>query len=67
MYGYSYLFTYRLEIPEGATSLTLPNSRFVRIAALSVGDEGNATALQSPFEDLYRDEEFKKKFEHTDY
>jgi hypothetical protein len=34
---------------------------------MSVGDEGQAEALQSPFEDLYRDEEFKNKFEHTNY
>jgi alpha-mannosidase len=67
MYGYSYLFAYRLEIPEGATSITLPNSRFVRIVAMSVGDEGYAKPLQSPFEDLYRDKEFKDKFEHTNY
>ncbi len=67
MYGYSYLFAYRLEIPEGATSITLPNSRFVRIAAMSVGDEGKAEALQSPFEDLHRDEEFKERFFHTNY
>ena len=63
LYEYSYLFAYRLEIPEGATSITLPNSRFVRIAAMSVGDEGKAEALQSPFEDLHRDEVFRKRFE----
>ena len=34
---------------------------------MSVGDEGHVEALQSPFEDLNRDEEFKKKFEHTNY
>ena len=67
MYGYSYLFAYRLEIAEGATSITLPNSRFVRVAAMSAGDEGHAEPLQSPFEDLNRDEEFKNKFEHTNY
>ena len=67
MYGYSYLFAYRLDIPEGVTTITLPNSRFVRIAAMSVGDEGQATPLQSPFEDLYRDEEFKNKFYHFKY
>ena len=55
LYQYSYLFSYRLEIPEGATSITLPNSRLIRIVAMSVGDEGNARALQSPFEDLERD------------
>lgn len=65
LYEYSYLFSYRLEIPEGATSITLPNARFVRIVAMSVGDEGNAKSLQSPFEDLKRDIEFKKRFDLT--
>jgi len=63
LYEYSYLFAYRLEIPEGATSITLPDSRFVRIVAMSVGDEGKAIPLQTPFEDLHRDEAFKKRFE----
>ena len=62
LYEYCYLFSYRLEIPEGATNITLPNSRFVRIVAMSVGDEGNAIPLQSPFEDLHRDEDFTKRF-----
>jgi len=62
LYEYSYLYAYRIEIPEGETSVTLPNSRFVRIVAMSVGDEGFANALQSPFDDLYRDESFKKSF-----
>ena len=63
LYKYSYLFAYRLEIPEAATSVTLPNSRFVRIVAMSVGDEGNAKALQSPFEDLHRDAAFRNRFD----
>ena len=66
LYEYSYLFAYRIEIPENATSITLPNARFVRIVALSVGDEGNAFVLQSPFEDLYRDDDFSKRFETLD-
>lgn len=63
LYEYGYLFAYRLEIPEGATSITLPNSRFVRIVAMSVGDEGHAIALQSPFEDLHRDDAFRSRFD----
>ncbi len=63
LYEYSYMFTYRLEIPKGATNITLPNSRFVRIIAMSAGDEGHATALQSPFEDLHRDNSFNKRFD----
>jgi len=62
LYEYSYLFSYRLEIPEGATNIALPNSRFVRIVAMSVGDEGFAIPLQTPFEDLHRDEDFTKRF-----
>ena len=62
LYEYGYLFAYRLEIPEGVTSITLPNSMFVRIVAMSVGDEGHATALQSHFEDLHRDEAFLVRF-----
>ncbi len=61
-YDYSYLFAYRIEIPENATNITLPNSRFIRIIAMSVGDVGKSTALQSPFEDLYRDKEWFKNF-----
>lgn len=63
LYEYSYLFAYRIEIPDNATSITLPNSRFVRIVAMSIGDEGGAKALQSVFEDLERDKEFKKQIE----
>ncbi|MCF8379615.1 MAG: hypothetical protein K9H49_08575 [Bacteroidales bacterium] len=64
LYEYGYLFAYRIEIPEGATGITLPDSRFVRIIAMSVGDEGNAKALQSPFEDLSRDDAFIERFSH---
>ena len=62
LYQYGYLFAYRLDIPEGATYLTLPDSRFVRILAMSVGDEDHAVALQSPFEHLHRDEAFATRF-----
>ncbi len=62
LYEYGYLFAYRLDLPEGTTSIKLPNSLFVRIVAMSVGDEGHATALQSPFEDLHRDSTFNEYF-----
>ena len=62
LYEYGYLFAYRLEIQEGTTSITLPNSPFVRIVAMSVGDEGHAVALWSPFDDLHRDNAFSAKF-----
>jgi alpha-mannosidase len=61
-YDYGYLFAYRLEIPKGAQKLSLPDSPFVRIVAMSVGDENHAVALQSPFEDLHRDAAFDARF-----
>ncbi|MBE0676029.1 MAG: hypothetical protein IH591_15335, partial [Bacteroidales bacterium] len=64
LYEYSYLFSYRLEIPEGTAGITLPDSRFVRIVAISTGDEGKALPLQSPFEDLCRDASFVERFSH---
>ena len=63
LYEYGYMFAYRLDIPKEATSITLPDSPFVRIIAMSVGDEGRAAALQSPFEDLHRDREFRNRFD----
>ena len=62
LYEYGYMFAYRLEIPEDAKSITLPDSPFVRIIAMSVGDENHAVALQSPFEDLHRDKAFIARF-----
>ncbi|MFC1762159.1 alpha-mannosidase [Planctomycetota bacterium] len=63
LYQYGYMFAYRLEIPEGAPHLTLPDSRFVRVLAMSVGDDGHAVALQAPFEDLHRDAAFRTCFD----
>lgn len=66
LYEYGYLFAYRLDIPNGTESITLPNSRFVRIVAMSAGDEGYANALYSPFDDLHRDDEFIERFENPE-
>jgi alpha-mannosidase len=62
LYEYGYLFAYRLKIPAGVTSITLPNSPFVRIVAMSVGKECWAEAQQSPFDDLHRDAAFHNRF-----
>ncbi len=37
-YAYSYLFAYTLDIPPGATTLTLPDDERVRVMAVSVTD-----------------------------
>jgi len=38
-YSYSYLFAYPMDLPRGATTITLPNNSNVRILAISVADE----------------------------
>jgi alpha-mannosidase len=49
-YAYSYLFAYPLDVPAGATSVTLPDNRKIRILALSVAEEG---ATAKPLQPLY--------------
>ena len=49
-YAYSYLFAYPLDVPAGATTLTLPDNRKIRILALSVAEEG---ATARPVQPLY--------------
>jgi len=39
-YAYSYLFAYAIDIPAGATTLTLPTNERIRILAITVSDEG---------------------------
>ncbi len=38
-YAYSYLFAYVIQVPAGATTLTLPNSPTIRILAMTVSNE----------------------------
>jgi len=38
-YAYSYLYAYTIDIPAGATTLTLPNAGNIRILAITVSDE----------------------------
>ena len=45
-YRFCYLFKYRLDLPAGATTLTLPNSPNLRLFALSVAN--NTTADTAP-------------------
>ena len=41
-YAYSYLFAYSIELPPGATTLTLPNNDSVRIMAITATNETNS-------------------------
>jgi alpha-mannosidase len=38
-YAYCYLFAYSLEMPDGATTLTLPDNDKIRIMAITVADQ----------------------------
>jgi alpha-mannosidase len=50
-YSYSYLFAYELDIPPGATTLTLPNNNNIRIMAVTVADAGGKAAPAAPLYD----------------
>ena len=50
-YSYSYLFTYPLDIPPGADTLTLPDNPRIRILAISVANEPSHTEAAQPLYD----------------
>jgi len=53
VYAYCYLFAYSLDIPEGATTLTLPDNDKIRIMAITVADQaGSLRATQALYDVL---------------
>jgi alpha-mannosidase len=44
-YAYSYLFAYPIDVPPGATTLTLPNNDNVRILAITGSNERGGVKL----------------------
>jgi alpha-mannosidase len=63
-YRYSYLFSYAVDIPPHATTLTLPKNANYRIFAITVAKDDNAGAAEaSPlWPDLTRDADFMARF-----
>jgi alpha-mannosidase len=54
-YAYAYLFAYPIDLPVGATTLTLPDNDRIRILAISVADEaGRVTPAQPLYDTLER-------------
>ena len=52
-YAYCYLFAYSLDIPDGATTLTLPDNDKIRIMAITVADRvGKLHAAQPLYDTL---------------
>jgi alpha-mannosidase len=52
-YRYSYLFKYRLDVPAGARTLTLPKNPRIRVLAVSVAQNDNDATL--PAQPLFDD------------
>jgi len=53
-YQYSYLFSYPIDLPVGAKTLTLPNNDKIRVLAISVADEGPIAKPARPLYDTLR-------------
>ena len=51
-YDYCYLFAYSLDIPEGATTLTLPDNDKMRIMAVTVADKPGKLHPAQPLYDV---------------
>jgi alpha-mannosidase len=51
-YAYCYLFAYGLDIPESATSLTLPDNDKIRIMAITVADQRGKVRPAQPLYDV---------------
>jgi alpha-mannosidase len=51
-YAYSYLFTYRIDLPPGAKTIQLPDNDKVRILAISVAEENPEVRAVQPLYDV---------------
>ena len=50
-YQYSYLYGYVLDVPAGATSITLPNNPRIKILAMTVAGSSNVVRPVQPLFD----------------
>jgi alpha-mannosidase len=50
-YSYSYLFAYEIDLPPGATRLTLPDNPHIRVLAATVADEPESVVPAWPLYD----------------
>ena len=50
-YSYSYLFAYPIDLPHGASNLTLPSNDKIRVLAISVADENPQVSPAQPLYD----------------
>jgi alpha-mannosidase len=52
-YEYSYLFAYPIDLPRGATTLTLPNDDAIRVLAVTVARNESAAVPVAPLHDTF--------------
>jgi alpha-mannosidase len=52
VYAYCYLFGYSLDLPAGATTLTLPDNKKIRIMAITVADQVGSLDPAQPLYDV---------------
>jgi alpha-mannosidase len=50
-YAYAYLFAYAIDLPKGATTLTLPANEKIRVLAVTVSDETGEVRPARPLHD----------------
>lgn len=50
-YAYAYLFAYTIDLPAGASTLTLPDNDRIRILAISLADEAGGVVPAQPLYD----------------
>lgn len=64
VYEYSYMFSVPVEIPEGASTLTLPRDRNVKVFAATAAsvDNTDVLPLRPLFPELLRDAAFQARF-----
>jgi alpha-mannosidase len=53
-YAYSYLFAHSFEVPEGATTLTLPDDPNIRVLAVTTSNEAETVRPAQPLYDTLR-------------
>ena len=53
-YAYSYVFAYAIDIPAGATTMTMPNNDKIRVLAISVAKENPVLMPAQPLSDMLK-------------
>jgi alpha-mannosidase len=58
-YNYSYMFKYKIKLPKGAKTISLPNNEAVKIFAITVANEGGTDVV--PLQPIYDNFDYATK------